>query len=145
MLKPQPGRYAGYLDEYHKKKYSCKSLHRRIKKDNPFIRKIGQNQECPKGYYKMALAIRNDYLDYHFYRQDANGLWSHKNGSTVATNKDAKGRVIRDPKDADRGIYSIFCGYYMVPINKSLKHMSSKTRRYKNYISRTEKVEKMFV
>ena len=145
MLKPQPGRYAGYVDEYKKKRiYTCKKVHKRMKKDNPLIRKLRPNQKCPDGYYKMALTIREDLLDYHYYRQDKSGLWSHKMGSNAVTNKDASGKVIRDPQFADRGRYTIFCGYYMVPNKKSLKRMSNKTRRKNNHISRAEKVANMF-
>jgi hypothetical protein len=50
------------------------------------------------------------------YRYDANGRWSHKRGSTAATDLDNAGRVILNPELADRGEYDIFCGYYEVNI-----------------------------
>jgi len=62
----------------------------------------------------LVLTCKDDKTDYHFYRQDQNGLWSHKNSWRKATNKDAKGRLIKDPKKCDRGKFTIFCGYYMV-------------------------------
>ncbi|MCC6551518.1 MAG: hypothetical protein IT372_00675 [Polyangiaceae bacterium] len=34
---------------------------------------------------------------YHFARQDANGLWSHKNAGQAATNLDASGNLITNP------------------------------------------------
>ena len=38
--------------------------------------------------------------DYHWYRLDDNGLWSHKPGSTSATNLDGDGNLISDPRNA---------------------------------------------
>lgn len=138
-LRPQPGRYGGYLDEYYPSSYTCKKLEARIKKDNPRIRKLKKTQKLPKGYYKMALAVRNDNKSYHFYREDNNKLWSHKDGTNKAVNKDGSGRVIHDPKKANRGKYTKFCGYYKVPI-KSKKHITSKTRRHKKHIGKFEKL-----
>lgn len=51
--------------------------------------------------------------DYHWYRLDDNGTWSHKPGQTAATNRDNSGNVITDPRTANRGNYTIFCGFYM--------------------------------
>ncbi len=47
-------------------------------KDNPLIKKLRKNQECPNNFYKIVLVCASDGSDYHFYRQDNNGLWSHK-------------------------------------------------------------------
>jgi hypothetical protein len=52
--------------------------------------------------------------DFHFYRQDANGMWSHKVSSDPAQNVDASGNPISNPETADRGIYTDFCGYFCV-------------------------------
>jgi len=59
----------------------------------------------------IALVVWPGY-DYHWYRLDDNGKWSHKPGSTPATNKDNSNNLITDPKNCDRGPYSEFCGYY---------------------------------
>jgi hypothetical protein len=50
--------------------------------------------------------------DFHFYRQDRSGMWSHKPGSTEATNRDNSGNLMADPQTANRGPYTVFCGYY---------------------------------
>jgi len=50
-------------------------------------------------------------VDYHWYRQDDNGCWSHKPGSTPVTNLDDSGRFIADPLACDRGDYTDFCVY----------------------------------
>ena len=49
--------------------------------------------------------------DYHWYRQDKVGCWSHKPGRTPARNTDNSGRPIADPRTCNRGNYTIFCTY----------------------------------
>jgi hypothetical protein len=49
--------------------------------------------------------------DYHWYRQDKVGCWSHKPGSTAARNVDNANHAISDPKTANRGPYTQFCTY----------------------------------
>ncbi len=49
------------------------------------------------GYYLIALVVARG-VDYHWLRQDNNGKWSHKPGHTRATNLDARGNVIHDPR-----------------------------------------------
>jgi len=61
------------------------------------------------GWY-VALVIWPG-TDYHWYRQDANGCWSHKPGSTAARNVDNSGHIITDPKTCNRGSYTVFCTY----------------------------------
>lgn len=68
---------------------------------------------CPKCCFKVALVIAPG-TDYHWYRQDDNGKWSHKPGKTAATNLDNSGNEIGDPSTADRGPYTDFCGYFCV-------------------------------
>lgn len=69
---------------------------------------------CPKGKYsktcKVALVVAPQW-DYHWYRLDRNGMWSHKPGSTRATNLDNSYMPISDPQAANRGAYTDFCGY----------------------------------
>lgn len=66
---------------------------------------------CPNGETKIALAIA-PLWDYHWYRRDSDGMWSHKPGGTNATNLDNSGNLIYNPETADRGAYTVFCGYY---------------------------------
>jgi hypothetical protein len=49
--------------------------------------------------------------DYHWYRQDKGGCWSHKPGQTSARDIDNRGAKITDPATCDRGPYVDFCGY----------------------------------
>ena len=62
-----------------------------------------------QGWY-VALVIWPG-RDYHWYRQDKVGCWSHKPGSTPARNTDNSGNAITDPRTCNRGNYTIFCTY----------------------------------
>ncbi|MBQ3214728.1 MAG: hypothetical protein IJB11_01270, partial [Oscillospiraceae bacterium] len=79
---------------------------------------IGRNEACPSGTYKVALVIApttaNGTPDYHWYRQDPSGLWSHKQGTTQIKQVDNSEHFITDPEIANRGSYSIFVGYFAV-------------------------------
>ncbi len=75
-----------------------------------------------KDFYIVALAIDPNQRDqdFHYYRMDADGTWSHKIGTYPATNLDAQGHVIIDLETADRhGLdghnYSILSGYFYAP------------------------------
>ncbi|HXB06600.1 MAG TPA: hypothetical protein VNW04_05785 [Puia sp.] len=63
-----------------------------------------------EGQYIALVVAPNS--DYHWYRRDANGLWSHKPGRTPARNVDNSGNLIRDPRNCNRGPYTDFCGFY---------------------------------
>ena len=73
-----------------------------------------------KGNWKVALVIAPG-GDYHWYRLNADGTWSHKRGATQVQLKDASKQIIYDPKKADRDYtkdgglnYSVFVGYFEV-------------------------------
>ena len=136
--RPQPGYAAGYSPITNKKHYTCRRMNKRMMADNPLIRKTSKRGRCGRGYYKGAMVIdpypKPD-IDYHFYRQDRSGMWSHKDAWGPVTNKDARGKVIKDPADASRDYrknkgrgrgknYTRFCGYYCVPKDKRKKRMS---------------------
>ena len=84
---------------------------------------IGKHEVCPNGTYKVALVIsESPNKDYHWYRQNPDGTWSHKPGSGAVTNTDASGNIIFDPEFADRNYsyanYSMFVGFFKVtPLN----------------------------
>lgn len=62
----------------------------------------------------IALVSANipTFHDYHWYRLDSNAMWSHKPGGTAAKNTDNAGRLISDPRRANRGPYADFCGFF---------------------------------
>jgi len=70
---------------------------------------------CYPVSYVIAPNAGNGKPDYHWYRLDSNGSWSHKPGSTPATNMDYSGNRISDPATANRGPYTINGGILWVP------------------------------
>lgn len=76
--------------------------------DNP-----GADNKCPDYGHLVALVIAPN-ADFHWYRKGKNGLWTHKPGSTKATNLDNSGNTIPDPRTANRGIYTKFCTFMTV-------------------------------
>lgn len=73
--------------------------------------------ELGEGEWMVALVWYynpDTYLtDYHWYRRDEDGTWSHKPGSTPISTTDASGNIIYDPQSCDRGAYDTFLGYYV--------------------------------
>lgn len=63
-----------------------------------------------QGWY-VALVVWPG-VDFHWYRQDDNGCWSHKPGQTPVTNLDNSGNLIADPQHCDLGDYNFCC--YMI-------------------------------
>ena len=63
-------------------------------------------------------AIEIPDMDYHWYRQNPDGTWSHKPGPSLVTNKDESRNIIYDPQICNRNDgttnYSEFVGYYAV-------------------------------
>ena len=64
---------------------------------------------CHPCHHRVALVMAPGW-DYHWFRQDADGMWSHKPGHDPATNLDFSGNPISNPETADRGPYTQFCG-----------------------------------
>ena len=132
--KLQPGELSGKKYD----KMDCDVIFEHIKKDlnRDDVYKTSKDSKINCLQRKIALVIdeKSEDKDYHFYRLDSNNTWSHKPGSTSATNKDASDNIIYDPKKADRDYsnrtykdkdgktkkgknYEIFCGYYIIPVN----------------------------
>ncbi|MES2924050.1 MAG: hypothetical protein V4819_21035 [Verrucomicrobiota bacterium] len=79
------------------------------------------NQTFAQGHV-IALVISSSWQDYHWYRRDKNGKWSHKPGPTAARNVDNSGDLISSPETCDRGPYEQFCGYYhCIPANVRIR------------------------
>lgn len=53
--------------------------------------------------------------DFHFFRRDRNGRWSHKPGKGAVRDTDFSGQRIKDIGSADTGTYTEFLGYFQVP------------------------------
>ena len=123
---PQPGRASGYPSWSKIKGKRCPDLVSRFMGDVSGIIPSSFEGKCPKGTRKIA-SVTDEDEDYHFYRQDSNGLWSHKPGATDVSNMDAVKRLIYDPQLASRlypgsGLhYDNFCGYSCVPVGKPIR------------------------
>jgi hypothetical protein len=125
----QPGYAAGFQPLY-KRDLNCHEVMKRTLADNPLIRRIESNKECPADTYKGALVV-DPGNDYHYYRKNDDGYWTHKPGYKPSTMYDASGNLINDPELANRNYgklnYSDFCGNFCVPRNPTQKRMYYKT------------------
>lgn len=123
--------YAGYLFQPGYKtgdtfEFTCTDIIDKVTSDlaelGRTIRSSTYSEVPGSNEYKIALVIdpggflRNP--DYHWYRQNSDGTWSHKRGLTEVTNLDASGNIILDPRTCDRDYpgrpYSTWCGYYII-------------------------------
>ena len=116
--KPQPGLYGG--NKTGMTYTECEEIFQRMKKDNPNVYKEEANKPCKFGYYKGYFAL-DPSRDYHFYRQDKSGMWSHKAGKLPASNVDAIGNPITNP-EASNHLYPDYqytkgCSFFCVPSN----------------------------
>jgi hypothetical protein len=75
-----------------------------------FANPLAQNH----GWY-VALVVWPG-VDYHWYRQDDDGCWSHKVDRQYATNLDNAGNLIADPQVCDRGPYVNFCTFMITHV-----------------------------
>ena len=137
QLKPQPGKYAAEKTSFKaNRKYTCKDMAQKVLLDNTdletnksVLSKTHFAVRCPHNHYKGALVVDPNNT-YHFYRQDSNGQWSHKQGTLRVENKDASGKPIFAPHLSDNnynkkkkkdGInYTDFCNYMCLPSNGHL-------------------------
>lgn len=115
----QPGIFDGEAndEEYLGESVDITALLQAVQEDSAVadftFTEIGQYDVCPPGTYKVALIYGKDY---HWYRQNSDGTWSHKPGTTEVTNLDAHGNIIFDPLYAcsNTKLYTHFAGYYAV-------------------------------
>ena len=127
--KAQPGYFSNFssLKQYD---YNCQSFYIRLKKDIPSLYLISFNKKCKKGFYKGFIAIddKEEDQDYHFYRQDSNGYWSHKPGRQDVIDYDSDKQPIKNPVKSNRKYtnfnYSTPCFFFC--INNKLSSIKSK-------------------
>jgi hypothetical protein len=114
--KPHPGHKNNI--ETNSADFTCSNLTNNILKDFPNAYKTNFENPCKCNYYKAYLTV-DPKNDFHLYRQDSNGYWSHKPGSLDVSNVDASKQIITNPETADR-VYSKFnysdsCMFFCVP------------------------------
>ena len=123
---PQPGALNGERNALNAvERRHCPVVANLMMKDIPTIRPSSFHQRCPPGTSKGAL-VSHKGEDYHFYRQNPDGYWSHKDGSNQIKDFDALKRKIANPELAARDYrwqgsdlnYADFCGFYCVPRNQ---------------------------
>ena len=127
---PQPGYKVGMEPiATTKDEFTCKNIQDRLQldyKNSLKYQAVSDKSLCPCNYRKAALVLADSTMnmDYHFYRQDSDGKWSHKPGQTKVHNVDASGKTIDDPATADRDYsrimkhgknYLTFCTYICIP------------------------------
>lgn len=133
--KPQPGYYSNF-PPLKKEDYQCENFYQRLKKDIPAMYLTTFSEKCRNGFYKGFIAIDNKDTeqDYHFYRQDDNGYWSHKPGRQKAVNYDADERIIKNPLKANRKYkyfnYTKPCFFFC--LNNNISRSSSTSSFDKN-------------
>jgi hypothetical protein len=102
----QPGRATGHMYTA----LTCGSVQPAAQSDGLVpVANFSGTLAAGKGWY-VALVIWPN-ADFHWYRQDKVGCWSHKPGSTAVRNVDNAGHAITDPKTCNRGPYTTFCTY----------------------------------
>ncbi len=77
-----------------------------------YIKEIGRFDVAPDGMYKIACFYYGG--EYHFYRQNSDGFWSHKNYHDPVSNLDFSGNTIIDPLLSDRSFYDNLLGYFAI-------------------------------
>ena len=112
----QPGMLVGRSESYY---YSGEQIVELVKADAiaagmVFEKLSYPDQAIPKGTWKIAIVRSTETGDYHFYRQNADGSWSHKQGTSKVKNTDSAGNIIYNPMEAKRGEYDEFIGFYYV-------------------------------
>lgn len=105
----QPGRASGNMYT----SIDCKEVGEGAVSDGLISTDCDVGCGCIECCHKVALVIAPGW-DYHWYRLDRDGRWSHKPGGGAATNLDNSGNIITDPSTADGGAYTVFCGCYCV-------------------------------
>ncbi len=121
----QPGYAAGY-GYLEKKDLKCQEVMKRTLADNPNIKPSSFEKKCDIDSYKGALVV-DPGQDYHYYRFNDEGYWTHKAGYKPSSAYDASDKLILNPEKANRNYgrlnYSDFCGYFCVPRKSTEKRM----------------------
>ena len=107
---------------------TCPVVEKLMMADIPNVTRVDFATKCPANTSKIALVVDKG-EDYHFYRQDPDGMWSHKDGSNKVKRYDALKKPIANPQFASRDYqwtgsdlnYEDFCGFYCVPRNDDVQ------------------------
>lgn len=70
---------------------------------------VSPNSNVPPRTRHVVALVVEDGVDFHWYRRDNDGKWSHKPGPTSVTRTDESGNLITDPKTCDMNGYRFVC------------------------------------
>lgn len=90
----QPGIKIG-LPKLKKEHLTCSNVSQRVIFDTD-AKPTTVDGRCPNGYRRVDLVV-DPGVDYHFYRQEKDGSWTHKRGKTYVYDTDADGNKIKEP------------------------------------------------
>lgn len=102
----QPGRASGHMYT----RINCAEVGTGAVSDGGTFACAPDGQK-PRWYMALVIAPGPGFVDYHWYRKATQGFWGHKPGGTAARNVDNAGRIVADPRTANRGPYTIFCRF----------------------------------
>jgi len=103
----QPGRGSGKIYA----SITCGEVGPAARRDGLVAVPNGDGNPTDGHYAALVVGVN---WDFHWCRKDRDGLWSHKPGNTPVINHDQSGNLITDPRKANRGRYTEFCGFYNV-------------------------------
>lgn len=101
--------------------YTCSGIMEGIKSEIPNMYVTTFSDQCDKGFTKIYAAVsdENEENDFHFWRQDSDGMWSHKPGSSSPRRVDGDLKPILNPDTSNRNgtkrNYNIGCGFFCIP------------------------------
>jgi len=103
--------------DYHDLKETSKEIINSVRRDlkslgYKFLKTTYDKYVHDENCWKVALCLAND--DYHFFRQNDDGTWSHKRGAYEITNRDNSRKIIHNPEICNRGDYTTFVGFYLI-------------------------------
>jgi hypothetical protein len=125
--KPQPG-YKKNLSPLSRNQFTCNEIIKRVLLDFPDANFLGNTPkinslQCKEGFHMVFLVIDNEdeNRDYHFYRRNKRGFWTHKPGSYKIYYVDGSNDVITNPYYANHHYrefqYNTPCGFFCVKTN----------------------------
>lgn len=118
-FKPQPGLKS---NKKHIKAsvYSCKKFIENIISDYPgstFHKTLPECRNCRRRIF-LALDNTGPKKDYHFWRENSDGFWTHKPGSGPVLHTDGDGKKITNPLYSNRNFgnynYNLACGFFCI-------------------------------
>jgi hypothetical protein len=118
----EPERQRKSIPGFNSNFYTCSQIMDGLYAEIPGIYPTTFDCQCNTGYRKIYTAVsdEDDNNDFHFWRQDKNGKWSHKIGTHSVSTTDADNNDILNPQTSNKKFpahnYSNSCGFYCVPI-----------------------------